>query len=75
MLLQPAIQWFRELLIPVQLSGEELGKAGSAGLSFGRVVGNVLSTMLAPLRLALVLIGEIPKVFQGGVAGVSALIA
>lgn len=75
MLLQPAIQWFRELLIPVQLSGEELGKASSAGLSFGRVVGNVLSTMLAPLRLALVLIGEIPKVFQGGIAGVSALIA
>ncbi|HBP6804012.1 TPA: phage tail tape measure protein [Pseudomonas aeruginosa] len=74
-LLQPVVQWFRELLIPVQLSGEELGKASSAGLSFGRVVGNVLSTMLAPLRLALVLIGEIPKVFQGGIAGVSALIA
>jgi TP901 family phage tail tape measure protein len=72
--IRPVIQWFSELLTPVEMSGDALGRVGGAGIAFGQAVGSVLSGLLAPLRWVLEGIGEIPGAFSGGLAGVSALI-
>ncbi|APC18543.1 phage tail tape measure protein [Pseudomonas frederiksbergensis] len=72
--IKPVITWFRELFSPVQVTGDELGKATWSGIEFGRAVGAVLSGLLAPVRWLLEGIGEIPKAFDGGLAGVAALI-
>ncbi|NMX64766.1 phage tail tape measure protein [Pseudomonas sp. WS 5079] len=72
--IKPVITWFRELLSPVQVSGDELGRATWAGIEFGRAVGAVLSGLLTPVRWLLEGISDIPKAFDGGLAGVAALI-
>lgn len=72
--IKPVITWFRELLSPVQVSGDELGRATWAGIEFGRAVGAVLSELLTPVRWLLEGISDIPKAFDGGLAGVAALI-
>ena len=74
-LLGPVVQWFRDLLTPVQMSGEALGDVSTAGAAFGRVVGTVLSALMAPLRWVLEGIGEIPRAFSGGLGSIAALIA
>ena len=74
-LLGPVVQWFRDLLTPVQMSGEALGDVGTAGAAFGRVVGTALSALMAPLRWVLEGIGEIPRAFSGGLGSIAALIA
>ncbi|MQT44449.1 phage tail tape measure protein [Pseudomonas sp. FSL R10-0765] len=73
-LLKPVIQWFSELLSPVELSGEALGQASSSGMAFGRIVGAAVSGLLTPLRWVLEGIGEIPRAFSGGLGSMAALI-
>lgn len=73
-LIQPVIQWFSELLTPVEMSGDALGRVGGAGIAFGQAVGSVLSALLTPLRWVLEGIGEIPRAFSGGLAGIVGLI-
>ncbi len=74
-LLSPVIDWFSELLTPVNMSGDALGRVGYAGIVFGQTVGAILSGLLTPLRWVLETIGAIPAAFSGGLSGVSALIA
>ncbi|KRP97485.1 hypothetical protein TX25_06160 [Pseudomonas lactis] len=73
-LMQPVIQWFSELLSPVEMSGEALDGITSSGMTFGRVVGGAISAILTPLRWLLEGIGEIPKAFEGGLIGVTSLL-
>lgn len=72
--IKPVITWFGELFSPVQVTGDQLGRATWAGIEFGRAVGAVLSGLLTPVRWLLEGISEIPKAFDGGLAGVAALI-
>ena len=72
--IKPVIAWFGELLSPVQVSGDELGRATSAGIEFGRSVGAAISGLLIPVRWLMEGIGEIPKAFDNGLAGVAAMI-
>ena len=72
--IKPVITWVRELFSPVQVTGDELGRATWAGIEFGRAVGAVLSALLTPVRWLLEGISDIPKAFDGGLAGVSTLI-
>lgn len=72
--IKPVITWFGELFSPVQVTGDELGRATWAGIEFGRAVGAVLSALLTPVRWLLEGISDIPKAFDGGLAGVATLI-
>lgn len=72
--IKPVITWVGELFSPVQVTGDELGRATWAGIEFGRAVGAVLSALLMPVRWLLEGISDIPKAFDGGLAGVATLI-
>ncbi|WP_405118694.1 phage tail tape measure protein [Pseudomonas leptonychotis] len=62
-LLQPIATWFRELLTPLEMTGDELGRAGWSGIQFGQAVGGAISTLFAPLRFLLEGIAAIPRAF------------
>lgn len=72
--IKPVITWFGELFSPVQVTGDELGRATWAGIEFGRAVGAVLSALLMPVRWLLEGVSDIPKAFDGGLAGIATLI-
>lgn len=42
--------WFRDLLLPVQYSAAELGKAGEAGRGFGQTVADGIKVAMLPLQ-------------------------
>ncbi|MEC8887371.1 MAG: phage tail tape measure protein [Pseudomonadota bacterium] len=44
------VQWFKDLLTPVNASAESINTAKSAGESFGKVVGAAINAVLTPLR-------------------------
>lgn len=45
-----AWQWFTNLFEPVKYSREELGKAGEAGMSFGKLLADGINLALLPLK-------------------------
>ncbi|MDD1016833.1 phage tail tape measure protein [Pseudomonas rubra] len=73
-MIKPVIRWFSELFTPVHLTGDELGRATMSGIEFGRAVGAVVAALFTPIRWLLEFIGEIPKAFEGGIAGMAKLI-
>lgn len=73
--LEPVITWFKELLAPVDMSGDALGRVGYAGIQFGQIVGSILSGLLAPLRWVLEGITALPDAFSGGLGSMAAHIA
>lgn len=48
-----AIDWFKNLLKPVNATEEQIGKATSAGESFGKLVGNAIGLILTPMKAVL----------------------
>ena len=44
--LRPVIAWFRELLVPVKMSGEELGGIAAVGRTVGTVIGSALKFLI-----------------------------
>lgn len=72
--IKPLIKWMGELLSPVQVTGDALGRATWSGIEFGRMVGAAIAGLLTPLRWVLEGIGEIPAAFKGGLGGIAAWI-
>lgn len=68
--IRPIAQWFMDLIKPLDMSGDALGRVGGAGMEFGRVVGGFITTLSTPLRWALKTISELPKAFEGGIGGI-----
>ncbi|WP_151981122.1 phage tail tape measure protein [Acinetobacter guerrae] len=54
-----AFNWFKNLLQPVNATKEQIGKATSAGESFGRLVGGAIKLVLTPLKAVVSLFGWI----------------
>lgn len=69
--LRPIIRWFRELVTPVQLTGDAFITTMNSGVVFGRVVGTVFSALLAPLAWVVEGVLGLPGAFAGGLGGVA----
>ena len=74
-MIKPIIWWFGELFTPVKLTGDALGKVTASGMTFGRIVGTVIASLLAPISWVVEGLGEIPAAFKGGLGSMAALIA
>ncbi|UYF76587.1 phage tail tape measure protein [Acinetobacter ursingii] len=54
-----AFNWFKNLLKPVDATKEQIGKATSAGETFGKLVGGAINLVLTPLKAVVNLFGWI----------------
>lgn len=65
--MRPVISWFKDLLSPVDATGESLERAASIGKTVGSVLGTAFRVINLPLEIALKLIGSILERFQRAV--------